>query len=119
MSLKYDFYDGTTGLLNQCDLAFAAGQTFVTTDNNTAISNDLKGMAANGLTTFTLTYPTNYSPTALRGNKGNNLILKSYLAGIADGLATNNIYNFECTPALNTADTITTSIDLNFKFQTM
>ena len=55
-----------------------------------------------------------YSPS----NKGNNLILKAYLAGIQDGLATNNIYDYECNPTLNVSDTVNTSIDLNFTFQT-
>lgn len=119
MSLKTDFYDGSTGLLTQCDAAFAAGQTFVTTTNLTSISNDLKSHAALGLTSFTLTYPTTYNPVALRGNKGNNLILKAYLAGVQDGLASQAIYDYEVNPALNISDTVTTSIDLNFTFQTM
>lgn len=119
MSLKTDFYDGSTGLLTQCDLAFAAGSSFVTVTNLTAISNDLKAKAALGLTSFTLTYPTSYNPLALRGNKGNNLILKAYLAGIQDGLAAQNIYDYEVSPTLNVSDTVTTSIDLNFNFQTM
>ena len=119
MSLKTDFYDGSTGLLTQCDTAFAAGSAFVTVTNLVAISNDLKSQAALGLTTFTLTYPTSYNPVALRGNKGNNLILKAFLAGIQDGLAAQNIYDYEVAPALNVSDTVTTSIDLNFTFQTM
>lgn len=119
MSLKTDFFDGVTGLLQQCDAAFTAGQTFVTVTNLTAISNDLKAQAALGLTSFTLTYITSYSPAALRGNKGNNLILKAYLAGITAGLAAQNIYNYEVTPALNITDTVSTKIDLNFNFQTL
>jgi len=119
MSLKTDFYDGSTGLLTQCDNAFAAGVTFITTDNLTSLSDDLKEQAAFGLTTFTLTYVTSYNPVALRGNKGNNLILKSYLAGVVSGLAEQSIYAFECTPKLNVTDTVTTSIDLNFTFATM
>jgi hypothetical protein len=119
MSLKTDFYDGSTGLLTQCDTAFAAGSSFVTGINLTSISNDLKSQAALGLTTFTLTYQTTYNPVAMRGNKGNNLILKAYLAGIQSGLATQNIYDYEVSPSLNISDTVTTSIDLNFTFQTM
>jgi hypothetical protein len=118
MSLKYDFYDGSTGLLMQCDAAFAAGQAFVVS-NQTAISNDLKAQAAQGLTKFTLTYITTYNPSILRGNKANNLILKSYLAGIQGGLAAQAIYSFEVTPVLDVADTVNTSIDLNFNFQTI
>lgn len=118
MSLKTDFFDGSTGLLNQCDLAFAAGENFIGVDNLSALSTDLKAQAAQGLTKFTITYPTSYNPVALRGNKGDNLILKSYLAGVSAGLAAQNIYNFEVTPKLNITDTVTTSIDLVFNFQT-
>ena len=118
MSLKVDYYDGMTGLLQQCDAAFTAGQGFVTSNLST-ISTDLKSQAALGITTFTLTYGTTFNPTALRGNKGNNLILKSYLAGIQDGLASQNIYDFEVAPILNISDSVNTKIDLNFTFQTM
>jgi hypothetical protein len=138
------------------------------TGNYAQISNDLKTQAANGFTTFTLTYLTTYNPAILRGsnapgninapNRNNrvckpgdvnynnnvgynqaqnytyantgfnpytaasnyqNLILKSYLAGIQDGLAQQNIYNFECFPQLDVSDNVNTSIDLNFTFQTM
>jgi hypothetical protein len=119
MSLKTDFYDGSTGLLTQCDNAFIAGSAFITVTNLTSLSSDLKAQAALGVTTFTLTYPTNYNPAALRGNKGNNLILKAFLAGVQDGLAAQNIYDYEVIPALNVTDTVTTSINLNFTFQTM
>lgn len=119
MSLKLAYYDGMTGLLAQCDAAFAAGSTFITTTNLTELTSDLQAQAALGLTTFTLTYPTTYNPVALRGNKGNNLILKAYLAGIQDGLASQNIYDYEVSPALNISDTVTTSIDLNFTFAAM
>ena len=118
MSLKLDYYDGVTGLILQCDAAHASGQSFVTT-NLSAISTDLKTQASFGITKFTLNYPATMSPSILRGNKNNNLILKSYLAGIQAGLAAQNIYSFEVAPALNIADSTVTTIDLNFNFQTM
>ena len=118
MSLKTDYYDGATGLQEQCNLAFDAGVTFVATTNLAAISAALISQAAAGNTKFTITLSTTYNPSILRGNKGNNLILKAYLAGIEKGLADQEVYNYECTPALNVADTIDTKIDLNFNFQT-
>lgn len=118
MSLKTDYFDGATGLQTQCNNAFDAGVTFVTVSNLATISTALINAAAAGTTKFTTTIITSYLPTTLRGNKGDNLILKAYLAGIEQGLANQDIYNYECTPALNVSDSITTSIDLNFNFQT-
>lgn len=117
MSLKTDYFDGSTGLIIQMDNAFTAGSTFVTT-NLVTISNALKTNAAQGLTKFTVNLATSDNPTYLRGNNANNLYLKSYLAGIVDGLASQNVYNYECTPTLNLSDQFTVSIDLNFNFAT-
>jgi hypothetical protein len=118
MSLKTDYFDGATGLQAKCNDAFNAGVTFVTVDNLAAISAALIAAAAAGNTKFTTTIITSYNPSILRGNKGNNLILKAYLAGIQQGLADQEVYNYECTPALNVADSVDTKIDLNFNFQT-
>lgn len=118
MSLKTDYFDGATGLNQKCNDAFDAGVTFVTVDNLTTISDALVAAAASGTTKFTVTIVTSYSPSILRGNKGNNLILKAYLAGIQKGLADQDIYNYECTSALNVGDSVDTKIDLNFNFQT-
>lgn len=118
MSLKTDYFDGATGLQAKCNDAFNAGVDFVETDNLAAISAALINAAAAGQTKFTVTLLTSYQPTILRGNKGNNLILKAYQAGIQAGLADQEIYNYECASVLNVSDTINTSIDLNFTFQT-
>lgn len=118
MSLKTDYFDGATGLQAKCNDAFAAGVTFVTVDNLAAISAALIAAAAAGSTKFTTTLQTTYNPSTLRANKGNNLILKAYLAGIQQGLADQEIYNYECLAALNVSDSIDTKIDLNFTFQT-
>lgn len=117
MSLKTDFYDGATGLHEKCNDAFDAGVTWVTVDNLAAISAALIAQAAAGNTKFTTTLLTSYNPSILRGNKGENLILKSYLAGIQKGLADQEIYSYECTPKLNVSDSVDTKIDLNFNFQ--
>ena len=114
-TLRDSFYEGTTGLLQQCDAAFAAGQAVVTT-NNAAIAAGLQSNAALGLTEFIINVPVTYQTAALRGNKGNNLILKSFLDGIVDGFAQQNIYSYQVNPTLNVSDTITTSVDLNFTF---
>ena len=118
MSLKTDYFDGATGLQTKCNDAFDAGVTFVTVDNLSAIRTALISSAAAGSTKFITTLLTSYNPSTLRGNKGNNLILKAYLAGIQQGLANQDIYNYECTPTLNVSDSVDTKIDLNFNFQT-
>ncbi len=118
MSLKTDFFDGATGLHEKCNDAYTAGVSFVAVTNLATISAALISAAASGTTKFTTTITTSYNPSILRGNKGNNLILKAYLAGIQKGLADQQIYAYECTPALNVADSVDTKIDLNFNFQT-
>ena len=118
MSLKTDYFDGATGLQAKCNDAFAAGVTWVTTDNLVTISAALISAAAAGTTKFTVTIVTAYNPTILRGNKGNNLILKAFLAGVQQGLADQEIYSYECAPALNVSDSVENKIDLNFNFAT-
>jgi hypothetical protein len=82
----------------------------------TTIQSGLQTNATAGLKTFTVTVPSTYNPSALRGNKGNNLILKAYFAGVSQGLADQEIYNYQCVPVLNTSDTVDTKVDLNFTF---
>ena len=82
----------------------------------TAIQAGLQQNAAAGLKKFTITVPTTFAPAALRGNKGDNLILKAHVAGISQGLADQEIYSYQCAPTLNTSDTVDTKIDLNFTF---
>jgi hypothetical protein len=127
------------------------------TGNFLAISNDLKTNAAAGFTIFTLNYTaTGISSAILRGTNGNNaasncprhpvgacncngnvgsrpaspgggsfaqaqrqpnnFILKSYIAGIIDALAHQNIYSYEVSANLNVSDSIDTTVNLNFNF---
>ena len=120
MSLKDQFYDGATGLMLKLDAAHDAGVTLVGTGTGVgqwdAIAAGLQANAANGLKTFTVTIPVTYNPSNLRANKGNNLVLKAFLSGVVEALSQQNIYDFECTPTLNTSDTVNTSVDLNFTF---
>jgi hypothetical protein len=120
MSLKTDFYDGVTGITQKTQAAFDAGEALVGTipgeGQYTAIQSGLQSNAALGNTKFTVTVTVTYNPAALRGNKGDNLILKAFLAGVSSGLGASGIFNYECTPTLNTTDTVNTYIDLNFTF---
>jgi len=117
MSLKTDFFDGSTGLNQQMDLAYAAGLAYVTA-NAATLSTALKTNAAQGLTKFTVivTGTGTMSAAYLRGNSGNNLLLKSFFAGITTQLATQAVYSHECTLALNVADSVNTNVNFNFNF---
>lgn len=120
MSLKDQYYDGSTGLTLKLDAAHDAGVTLVGTGTGVGqwdvIAAGLQANAANGLKKFTIIVPVTYNPANLRANKGDNLILKAFLSGVVEGLSAQNIYDFECTPTLNTSDTVNTSVDLNFTF---
>lgn len=87
------------------------------TGNYATIRQALLDNASQGATKFTVTVTASLNPTALRANKGNNLLLKAYLAGITKGLSDQQLYSYEVTPALNVSDTVATYIDLNFAFQ--
>lgn len=119
MSLKTDYFDGATGLQEKMNDAFDAGVTYVSTNLST-ISAALVSNAAQGKTKFTVNVAGTGSLNAsyLRANNGDNLLLKAFLAGIQNGLAAQEVYSYECAPKLNIADSINTSVDLNFTFAT-
>lgn len=119
MSLKTDFFDGATGFQTKMNDAFDVGVAYVSTNLST-LSAALISNAAQGKTKFTVTVTGTSSLNAgyLRANNGNNFLLKAFLAGIADGLAAQDIYSYECTPSLNVTDSVNTNVDFNFNFQT-
>ena len=120
MSLKDSYFSGSTGLGQQLQNAHDAGVSLVGAGTGQgqwdAISAGLMANAALGMKTFIVTVPVTYSPAALRGNNGNNYILKALLSGVTEQLSNQGIYDYQCTPTLNTSDTVNTSIDLNFTF---
>jgi hypothetical protein len=119
MSLKTDYFDGATGLQAKLNDAFDVGSAYVTTNLST-LSAALIDAAAQGKTKFTVSITGTGSLNAgyLRANKGDNLLLKAFFAGISAGLAGQDIYNYECIPSLNISDTVDTKVDFNFNFQT-
>lgn len=120
MSLKDSYFEGSTGLHQLSVTAFNAGIALVGATPGdgqyTLIQTGLQSNAALGNRTFTITVPVTYNPVALRNNNGNNVILKSYFAGIQQALASSAVYNFECALTLNVADTVTTAVNFNFTF---
>jgi hypothetical protein len=119
MSLKTDFFDGASGLQTKLNDAYDAGETYVTANLST-LSTALVNAAAQGKTKFTttITGTGTLSASSLRADNGNNLLLKAFFAGVQAGLAAQEVYNYECTLKLNTADTVNTNVDFNFNFQT-
>lgn len=113
MTLRQDYYSGSSGIEQAMSNAFTAGSTFVTT-NLTLLSTELQSAASQGKTQFVVVIPTSYQPTVLRLE---GLILEAYLAGIQQALAGQSIYDFECDLTLNTSDLSTTSINFEFHFQ--
>ena len=120
MSLRDVYYSGSTGLQQKEQDAFNAGEALIGTQSGEGqydtISSGLQNNAAMGLTKFTITVPVSFNPSALRSAGGNNLIWKSFVAGVMSGLASQSVFNFQCTATLNTTDTVNTSVDLNFQF---
>ncbi len=112
MSLKTDYFDGANGFTTQMAGVFADGETFVTT-NSATLTTELQAAAAKGLKAFTVNIVTAQNPASLRLE---GIYLSTYLAGIEAQLAQEDIYNYEVTLSLNTADTTTTSIDFKFSF---
>lgn len=117
MSLKTDFFDGLTGLHSKLNDAFDEGVDFVGS-NLSALSSAATANAANGNTKYTVTIITNFNPSALRANKGANLLWKAYSAGILKGLSDQQVYSYEVAVALNVVDSVDTKVDFNFNFQT-
>lgn len=119
MSLKTDYFDGATGLQSKLNDAFDAGVTYVGANSST-LSTQLIEAAAQGKTKFTVNVAGTGSMNAgyLRANNGNNLLLKAFFAGVKKGLADQDVYDYECSPSLNVSDSVNTSVDFNFNFQT-
>lgn len=86
--------------------------------NYAVLQSALKDAAAQGKTKFTVSLTCNYNPGYIRANNGDNLLRKAHFAGVTQGLADSEIYNYECTLALNTADSVSLKIDLLFNFAT-
>jgi DsbC/DsbD-like thiol-disulfide interchange protein len=112
MSLKTDYLDGSNGFTQQMADVFAQGELFVSS-NSVALASALQTAASKGQKKFTVTIETTFEPANLRLN---GLHLQTYLAGIQAALASEDVYNYEVTLALNTSLQTTTSIDFNFSF---
>lgn len=112
MSLKTDYLDGATGLTQVLADVAQAGRQWVI-DNNANISGQLQSNAAKGAVKFTINLPVTFEPGNLRLL---GLHWKSFRAGVLEQMSSEDIYDYEVDPQLNTSDTVSTSIDLKFDF---
>lgn len=117
MSLRDSYFVGGTGLNSQMDAAFAAGQAYVTT-NLTPLSAALLAAAAQGQLQFSAVMTGTGSVNAgyLRANNGNNLLLKSFFAGIIDEMSIQQIYHYQVFLKLDVSDNVNTNVIFCFNF---
>lgn len=117
MSLRTDYFDGATGLNAKLIDAFTEGEDYVA-DNLTTLSTAILSAAEQGLTKFTVkvTGTGGLNGSYLRANKSNNLLCKSFFAGIHAGLAAEQIFDYECTLTLDVSDTVDTNVNFVFNF---
>lgn len=124
MSLIDSYLSGSTGLNGQMDAAFDAGVAYVgtgtpsPTGNWTILSNALLAAAAQGQTKFSVVVSGVGGLNAgyLRACNGNNLLLKSFFAGIHQQLAAEGIYDYQCSLQLDVSDSVNTNVLFNFNF---
>lgn len=112
MSLKTDYLEGSNGFTQKMANVFAQGELLVTSQVAT-LTTQLQSFSAQGLTKFTINLTGVFEPQNLR-LKG--IHMNTYFAGIRAALMAEDIYDYEVAIALNTSDTINTSVDLNFTF---
>src|ERR1035437_5661697 len=96
MSLRDSYFNGSTGIQQQMDAAFAAGVAFVGT-NLTSLQTALLAAAAQGKLEFRVIVQGTGSANAvyLRNLNGNNLYLRSFFAGIIDAMSSEQIYDYQ------------------------
>lgn len=106
------------GTLGGTSVALVIQEGVAASGQYAVLQSALKDAASQGKTKFTVSLISNYNPGAVRANNGDNLLKKAHFAGIQQGLATAQIYNYECELKLNVSDSVSTRIDFNFNFQT-
>lgn len=112
MSLKTDYFDGSTGLITKVNDSFDLGVAWVTT-NLSSISSSLKTYAAKGVGTFTVSISTSDNLSNMMSNNADNMIAKGYLAGVQYGLAAQDLYYFDVVPSLE-GSVSSANVQLNF-----
>lgn len=110
MSLRTDFSGALDTKLAQ---ARQAGYDFVKVTNLASITTDMATAAGKGQKKFTLNYAVAFQPSDLRAL---GPLWEAFKSGVTEALANEDIMVNEVTVKLNTADTLSTSVDLVFDF---
>ena len=124
MSLRDSYFTGPTGINGQMDAAFQAGIDYVgvgtpsPTGNWSTLNAALLSAAAQGQTKFSVVVSgvAGVNASYLRACNGNNLLLKSFFAGIHQQLAEEGIYDYQCSLQLDVSDSVNTNVVFNFNF---
>jgi len=105
---------GYTGTMDaKLAQARQAGHDFVTVTNLAQITTDMAIAAAQGKKVFTLNYGASFQPDDLRLL---GPLWEAYKSGISEALSSEDVMQNEVIIELNTSDTVSTSVDLNFSF---
>jgi len=110
MSLRTDYTGSMDAKLAQ---ARQAGYDWVTVTNLANITTGMATAAGQGKKAFTLTYAATFQPSDLRLE---GPLWQAYKSGVSEGLTSEDIMQNEVTIKLNTSDTLSTSVDLDFDF---
>jgi uncharacterized lipoprotein NlpE involved in copper resistance len=110
MSLRTDY---TGAIDTKLAAARTAGLSFVAVDNLADITTQMTVQADKGVKDFTLTFATTFQPDDLRLE---GCLWEAYKSGIRQGLYAEDIMGNEVTVTLNTSDSVSTRVDLTFKF---
>jgi len=88
------------------------------TGSYSTIQTNLANAAAQGAVKFCIIVQGTGSLNSgyLRHCNGNNLLLKSFFAGIEYAMAGEEIYNYQLSCQLDVTDTVNTNVNLNFNF---
>ena len=108
MSLRTDY---TGALDTKLAQARQAGYDFVKVTNLAQLGVDMAAEAAKGVKTYTLNYGLSFQPEDLRLE---GPLWEAFKSGVLEGFASEDIMGNEIAVVLNTSDTVSTSIDLNF-----
>lgn len=110
MSLRTDF---TGALDTKLAEARANGRNWVLVDNFADITTQMAAAAAKGQKQFTLTFGVTYQTDDLRLE---GCLWDAYKSGIMEGLFSEDVMDNEVNVVLNTLDTVSLRINLEFTF---
>lgn len=110
MSLRTDY---TGALDTKLAEARAAGLSFISVTNLADLTTQMTAQADKGVKTFTVNYTLTYQPDDLRLG---GCLWEAWKSGVLQALHAEDVMGNEVAVALNTSDSVVTSMDLNFTF---